>query len=90
MKPTDSLVLTHTGSGATRSVWLDGFGGVPLRPIVYWPGAGQYELSLKDGSLLGGAANAAELRLWKVDENTLRRLRRKRQAIEFSKQRPVM
>lgn len=85
-----ALVLTHCGSGATRQVTLDGFGGIPLRPIVYWPGGGQYTLSLRDGALLGDANNSPQLRQWKVDEYTLQGLRRARHAIEIRKQTPVM
>lgn len=66
------LTLTHSGSGATKEVEYLGMTGIPLRAQIWWPGAGDYLVSPRTGTLLGERANAHLRSAWKLSESDRR------------------
>lgn len=66
------LTLMHAGSGATKEVEYLGMAGLPLRAQIWWPGAGEYLVSPRSGTLLGERSNAHRRRAWRLTESDRR------------------
>lgn len=60
------IVIVHTRSGAKKEVEYLGTAGLPLRAQIFWPIAGDYLVSPRTGTIVGGRKNAEKLRAWKV------------------------
>lgn len=74
LTPLRSLVeLRHVG-GARKNVELVGFSrSGPKRALIHWPGAGQYEIALEDGRIIGMPPTLTAC--WRVPNELLERLR---------------
>ncbi len=64
-KPT-FLTLVHQQSQAEKIVEYLGMRGSPLRALIHWPIAGEYEIAPRSGTILGPKKNAESLRHWKI------------------------
>lgn len=83
------LTLYHA-DGSTKVVTYLGIDGRFARASIWWPIAGQYEIGLSTGRLVGNRATAAKLRKWYVDAPTLGALRAARFRFDTEKKRAVL
>lgn len=74
LTPLRSLVpLKHAG-GAVKHVELVGFSAVGRkRALIHWPTAGQYEIDLNDGRIVGAPPTLTAA--WTVERDVLEQLR---------------
>lgn len=74
------LTLIHQQSQAEKIVQYLGMLGCPLRALIHWPIAGEYEVAPRSGTILGPKKTAEALRHWKASPEAHEFLKREYRA----------
>lgn len=85
MSESPTITMVHQG-GTTKEVEYRGIGGDKARARIYWPTAGEYEVSPKTGRIVAAKGEKGnKLRRWSIEKTCLKRVRKDWRAFKKAK-----